>query len=91
MALRSNGTLSQLIFEQDMRDIGIDNPKISDQQREVLEEACKQGESYKKDFFLFGNTGAGKTVIGQRLLNIWTSQLDLGSTTGCLEKSSFST
>ena len=29
MALRSNGTLSRLMLEQEMRDIGIVNPKIS--------------------------------------------------------------
>ena len=33
------------------------------------------------------------SVLGQTLLNRWTSQLDLGSTTGCLERivSTFST
>ena len=69
MALRSDATLSRLILEQEMRDIGILNPRISDQQKEVLEEAYK-----KKDVFLYGNTGAGKTVIGAEVVKIKMAQ-----------------
>ena len=74
MALRSDATLSRLILEQEMREIGILNPQISQQQQEVLEKACNQGISYKKDFFLYGNTGAGKTVIGAEVVKIKMAQ-----------------
>ena len=69
MALRSDATLSRLILEQEMRDIGILNPQISNQQKEVLQEAYK-----KKDIFLYGNTGAGKTVIGSEVVKIKMAQ-----------------
>ena len=69
MALRSDSTLSRLVLEQEMRDIGILNPQISDQQKEVLEEAYK-----KKGVFLYGNTGAGKTVIGAEVVKIKMAQ-----------------
>ena len=74
MALRSDATLSRLILEQEMREIGILNPQISQQQQEVLEKACMRGISYKKDFFLFGNTGVGKTVIGAEVVKIKMAQ-----------------
>ena len=80
MALRSDATLSQLILEQEMRDIGILNPQISNQQKEVLQEAFK-----KKDVFLYGNTGAGKTVIGAEVVKIKMAQWIRNSVSGTVQ------
>ena len=77
MALRSDATISRLILEQEMRDIGIVNPQISYQQREVLQEAYK-----KKDVFLYGNTGAGKTVLGAEVVKIKMAQWIRNSVNG---------
>ena len=77
MALRSDATISRLILEQEMRDIGIVNPQISYEQREVLQEAYK-----KKDVFLYGNTGAGKTVLGAEVVKIKMAQWIRNSVNG---------
>ena len=67
MALRSRGALSRMIVEAEMRDIGIENAKLSDNQAELLKLAVRED---KKDFFIHGAYGTGKTLLACEIVKI---------------------
>ena len=73
MALRRNGTLSRMVLEAEMREIGIasERSKLHPKQKEVLKSA--QDPKWKV-ITLAGGTGSGKTILAAEVVKIWMAQ-----------------